>query len=184
MSAFFAGENNPFSDSSDKSPKLFSPDLEYATAVYLFKMYRKNPSTADVIALMQDLKTSAHNQDVFACMIHNLFGERLSPSIMRKLRLYINYQCNLCSRLCCKLWRKADTSCEKQTLQCQECIRPAVIVDANGRYKSKVTGALTDHVEARDGLRVPAVPTDDSADFWDLASIPENRMAWWRSLKN
>lgn len=59
------------------SDKVFPPEIEDAANMYFQKIYTGQLSIADVIALLQGLKNSAsaREQDIFACMIHNLFDE-------------------------------------------------------------------------------------------------------------
>jgi len=58
-------------------PASFPPDVEEEANAYFQKIYTNQLSIDDTVALLQKFKNSSNprEQEVFACMIHNLFDE-------------------------------------------------------------------------------------------------------------
>ena len=57
--------------------EVFAPDIEEEANAYFQKIYTSQQSIEEVVQMLQGFKTSAkpREQEIFACMIHNLFDE-------------------------------------------------------------------------------------------------------------
>ena len=93
------------------------------------------------------------------------------------------YVCGACGARGVKLWREANTFLVHQTLRCAACAAPSGDVGEDGKIKSKY--GRTDQI----GGRLPAVPDPLpgpdlglQGTFWGYTSVPEDGVAWWRSL--
>ncbi|KAI8604517.1 CCR4-Not complex component, Not1-domain-containing protein [Dissophora ornata] len=69
----------------------FSADVEETTNDYYKRIYRGDISIPEIVALLQQFKSSsdAREQDIYACMIHNLFDEYRFFSTYREKELSI-----------------------------------------------------------------------------------------------
>jgi len=97
------------------------------------------------------------------------------------------YQCAKCKRQGCKLWRPlAPTlvALEPVPLHCADCacktlnLDPSRI-DAKGRLPIRI-GREVERID-QIGYWVPAVPTENGADFHGV-TLPSEAIAWWHRL--
>lgn len=89
----------------------------------------------------------------------------------------IPYVCTGCGASGCKLWREYQTFADvpverghRTSLLCADCVE----LDQGRALDETRPDAI--------GWRVAAVPADEGTTFWGFASVPEDRVAWWRAL--
>ncbi|KAG0199082.1 hypothetical protein BGX28_007595 [Mortierella sp. GBA30] len=77
--------------SSTGTETSFSAEVEETTNDYYKRIYRGDVSIAEIVDLLQQFKNSAdpREQDIYACMIHNLFDEYRFFSTYREKELSI-----------------------------------------------------------------------------------------------
>ncbi len=92
-----------------------------------------------------------------------------------------NYTCCQCHAHGVKLWRRYQSY--SVGLLCARCAAADQRKDisglcSDGRYPSEF--GLTDQI----GWFIPAVPCEDSGDWWGYTSVPGPGVDWWRNLPN
>ena len=89
-----------------------------------------------------------------------------------KLRVY-TCKYPSCKRKNVKLWRKYQTLSDYTSLHCLNHFEKG-LVDI---YKKGLSDQL--------GWWVPAIPADDECNsFWGYTSVPQEKVDWWKNLKD
>lgn len=83
-----------------------------------------------------------------------------------------DYKCEVCGAEGVKLWR--DYGSFKPRQRCAPCL--GFEADAKGKRK----GLFGETDQFFDW--VPAVPTKEGNAYWGYTSVPDEGVAWWRSL--
>ena len=92
-----------------------------------------------------------------------------------------DYSCHRCAGSGLKLWRRYNQFLDHQRLLCAVCCghesgEDVSTIDESGRRITEY--GRTDQI----GWWIPAVPTVEGDTFWGYASVPQDRVDWWRAL--
>ena len=98
------------------------------------------------------------------------------------------YACEGCGVSGVKLWRDIQMVARGVTLLCAHCGIKQAIADGS---RSITAYTLIDNIGGRFddfgftdqiGGLLPAIPDESGETFWGYTSVPENGIAWWRSI--
>lgn len=93
-----------------------------------------------------------------------------------------NYRCARCTVRGCKLWREYEAFHVR--LLCCDCVS----LEADNVDVSEIDDmghVRTGHYECRTdqlGAWIPAVPINDSNDYWNYNRVPDEDVLWWHRL--
>ena len=93
------------------------------------------------------------------------------------------YVCNACGASGVKLWRDSNRLACWCDLFCGACAaKHAGDAEPDDDGKTRLVLLGVDHRTDQVGGLVPAIPADGNTTFWGYCSVPEERVAWWKSL--
>jgi len=91
------------------------------------------------------------------------------------------YFCSECGAYPCKLWRQYQRLAESVELMCMDCAardQGKILIEVKEDGTRLSNGQRIDQI----GSLVPAVPTEDGSTYWGYTSVPDDGVAWWKSL--